>query len=403
MKILHTADWHVGKPLRGRGRLQEQSEVLAEVVQVARDEEVDLVLISGDLFDSPAPSAEAEEVVYRILLDLSETGAVLVVAGNHDNERRLKAIEPLLRLGKVEARPFVRPPAEGGVWRGRARGGEEYAVAFLPWVPRRYIVRATELMSLRPDEQAAEFKKQMAEIVQALAAPLGDETVNILLGHVLVGRPALGGGERPSQTEFDYALDPSDFPPHLQYVALGHIHKAQAVVAPCPVWYSGAPLCLDFGEERAVPANKASEPPPRVVLVVEVEPGKPARVREVPIRSGRRLLSIRGNLEELRACRDRIPEAYLRVELEEEKRPGVADEVRKLFPDPEREGGSLVMDVRLVSGPDGAREELPTRRGRAPKELFIAYLTERRALDERLVNLFEKLYEEEVSQAGGSP
>src|SRR5213596_2801936 len=103
MKLLHTSDWHVGKLLRGRSRADEHREVLAEIAGIAAAEEVDAVLVAGDLFDTAAPSPESEEIVYRALLGLAATGAtVVVVAGNHDNPRRLSAVAPLLELGRVQ-------------------------------------------------------------------------------------------------------------------------------------------------------------------------------------------------------------------------------------------------------------------------------------------------------------
>ena len=102
MRFLHTGDWHVGKALRGRSQADEHRAVLAEVAAVAEAEQVDAALVAGDLFDTAAPSAESEQIVYEALLALARTGAhVVVVSGNHDNERRLQAVAPLLELGRV--------------------------------------------------------------------------------------------------------------------------------------------------------------------------------------------------------------------------------------------------------------------------------------------------------------
>ena len=88
MRILHTSDWHVGKTIRGRSRADEHIAVLAEIAAIASAEDVDLVLVTGDLFDTAAPTAESERIVYRALLDLAATDAtVIVLGGNHDNDR----------------------------------------------------------------------------------------------------------------------------------------------------------------------------------------------------------------------------------------------------------------------------------------------------------------------------
>ena len=86
MKLLHTSDWHVGKAIRGHSRADEHRAVLSEIVGVASDHAVDLIIVAGDLFETAAPTAEAEKIVYNALLELSQTGATLaVISGNHDN------------------------------------------------------------------------------------------------------------------------------------------------------------------------------------------------------------------------------------------------------------------------------------------------------------------------------
>src|SRR5215469_7256484 len=93
MKILHTSDWHVGKVLKGRDRYDEHAAVLGNIVRIARAEDVDLVLVAGDLFDSAAPSAKAQGLVMRTLQALSGGGRyVVAIAGNHDSPGLLDAV-----------------------------------------------------------------------------------------------------------------------------------------------------------------------------------------------------------------------------------------------------------------------------------------------------------------------
>jgi len=116
MKILHTADWHVGKTLHRRQRLEETDAVLGEVIAIAAAEGADLTLVCGDLFDQYAPSAEAERIVYRALVNVRATGsAVLVIPGNHDNSKRFAAIEQLSGAAGIHVVPEVRRPQAGGI------------------------------------------------------------------------------------------------------------------------------------------------------------------------------------------------------------------------------------------------------------------------------------------------
>ena len=97
MKILHTADWHLGKRLDRFSRLEEQVEVLGEIVKIADENAVDLVLIAGDLFDSFNPSIEATELFYKTLKQLTNNGKrpVIAIAGTHDASDRIDAPYPL--------------------------------------------------------------------------------------------------------------------------------------------------------------------------------------------------------------------------------------------------------------------------------------------------------------------
>ena len=208
MRFLHTGDWHVGKAMRGRSRADEHRAVLAEVAALAEAEQVDAVLVAGDLFDTAAPSAESEQIVYEALLALARTGAhVVVVSGNHDNERRLQAVAPVLELGRVTVAASFRRPEDGGVVEVPARDGAERArVALLPFLSQRWVVRADELMATAADQQAQSYGERMRLLVQALTAGFHADAVNVVIAHLFAMGGVLGGGEREAQTILDYAV-----------------------------------------------------------------------------------------------------------------------------------------------------------------------------------------------------
>jgi DNA repair protein SbcD/Mre11 len=379
VRFLHTSDWHVGKAIRGRSRAGEHAEVLAEIAGVAAAEEVDVVLVVGDLFETAAPPPDAERIVYRALLDLAATGAtVVVVAGNHDNARRLQAVEPLFDLGRVVVRSHLAPPDAGGVIDVASRDGAETArIALVPFLSQRWIVRADDLMGLDAGEHAGRYAERLRLLLERLTAGFGPDTVNVVAAHLMAHGGVMGGGERSAHTIFDYSVPGTAFPASAHYVALGHLHRTQEVAAPCPARYSGSPLQLDFGESAD----------DKVVLVVDAAPGRPASVREVPLRGGRRLRTVRGTLTELEAAVGTTGDDHLRVVVCEAPRAGLADEMRELFPD--------AVEVRVE--PPEAREgppRRPDRSDRAPRQLFADYLEERNEADERLLALFDELYDE---------
>lgn len=376
MRILHTGDWHVGKGLRGRSRAQEHRAVLAELAELARDREVDLVLIAGDLFDSAAPTAEAEKIVYDALVGLAATGApIVIVAGNHDNPQRLEAVRPLLELTRVHVAPAPARPNDGGVIRVETRSGEAATIALLPFLSQRGIVRADDLMRGEGSEHAGLYADRAQRIVGALCADLPSDTVNILLAHVMVHGGVLGGGERSAHTVFDYSVPATAFPPSLHYAALGHLHRAQRLPGACPIWYCGSPLQLDFGEtEDAKSLN-----------LIEAEPGRPARTEQVALRGGRPLRILRGTPEQLSELASAALDAYLRVEVDSPPGPGLADRIREMFPG--------AVDVQLTRRAGEARSSRPVPGG-APQELFAEYLRQRGEDDPRLRALFAELLEE---------
>jgi DNA repair protein SbcD/Mre11 len=382
MKILHTSDWHVGKVLKGRDRYDEHEAVLRSLVRTARDEDVDLVLIAGDLFETSAPSPKAQGLVMSALLALREDGRqVVAIAGNHDNPSLLDSVyRPVLRQLGLHVLGTPKSPDSGGTLRLSTRHGEEFTVAALPFLSQRYAVRAAELLLHEAAEHALDYASRVAEIAALLTAGFSDDTVNIVMAHATVLGGRRGGGERDVQTILEYQVSPSIFPASAHYAALGHLHRQQEIAAPCPAFYSGSPLAIDFGEE----ANEPS------ALVVTAAPGIRADARPVPVSGGRPLRTLRGTLDEVIAAGEQAGDAYLRVILAEKARAGLGDLVRQKLPD--------VLEVLLSDEfrprPGIHHEGERAHSGRTPLELFAAYLGEQNVDDPRVLSMFGALLEE---------
>jgi exonuclease SbcD len=178
---------------------------------------------------------------------------------------------------------------------------------------------------------------------------------------------------------FEYSVPATVFPGTAHYVALGHLHRRQSLPGACPIHYSGSPLQLDFGEGENRPS----------VIVVEAAAGRPATVTDVPVTGGRRLLTVRGTLADLRGLLGSTvgEDDHVRVIVREPFRVGLADDVRQLF--------ANCVDV-IVERPDddGDDSTRPDRAGRTPRQLFDQYLTEQGVDDARLGTLFDELLEE---------
>jgi exonuclease SbcD len=394
MKFLHTADWHVGKTLKGRDRLDEQRAVLAEIASIAEANEVDAVLVAGDVYDLSAPSAPAQQLVVQALLRMRRAGAeVIVIAGNHDHGPTFEAYRPLMGVAGITLAGTVRPADRGGVIRFTARSdGADTQVAVLPFLSQRYAVRAAEIVANTPSENVRAYDEQVRQVIGSLTGTFCADTVNLVMSHITCVGGTFGGGERSAQSIFEYSVPASVFPISAHYVALGHLHRRQALPAPAPVHYSGAPLAVDFGEQ-----DNAS-----VVCVVEAAPGVPARITDIPVTAGRRLRTVHGTLAELEARAGGYGDDYLRVYLREPTRAGLRDDTVEILPN--------ALEVRI--DPEFApQSEKPTSAGeartaRTPGQLFADYCATRDVSDPRVAALFGELHDEVtatgVSDAGVS-
>ena len=379
MRILHTSDWHVGKVLKGQSRVDDHIAALAQVVDAARAELPDLVIVAGDLYDSSSPTPEATRIVTRALSALRATGAdVVAIGGNHDNGAALDALRGWAEAAGITLRGTVRTAAEHLV-TGVSRAGEPWRLVALPFLSQRYAVRATELFELTEAEATQTYADHVARLIAALCTGFGDDSVNLLTAHLTVVGAKSGGGERDAHTILSYAVPATVFPAGAHYVALGHLHRAQQVPAACPVRYSGAPLAVDFGEED----NTAS------VSIVDVTPYTTAKVREVPVTAGTPLRTVRGTLAELSTMDTR--DAWLRAYVSEPPRAGLREEVQALLP----RALEVRVDPRLLPDPDAQRPRTQ-RAGRSPGDLFAEYLGQKGHADEATLELFHRLHGEVV-------
>ena len=382
MKFLHTADWHVGKTLRGRDRLDEQRAVLGEIADLAEAHQVDAVLVAGDVYDLSAPSAPAQQLVVQALLRMRRAGAeVIVIAGNHDHGPTFEAYRPLMGVAGITLAGTVRSPDRGGVVRFTARSdGAQTQVAVVPFLSQRYAVRAAEIVANTPSENVRAYDEQVRQVIASLTSGFGGDTVNLVMSHITCVGGTFGGGERSAQSIFEYSVPASIYPVSAHYVALGHLHRRQSLPAPAPVHYSGAPLAVDFGEQDNT----------SVVCLVEAAPGVPARITDVPVTAGRRLRTVHGTVAELEAQAGDFGEDYLRVYLREPSRAGLRDDTIAILPN----ALEVRIDPEFAPQVDKAPRAASAAAMRTPAELFADYCATRDLRDQRVAALFGELHDE---------
>lgn len=298
MKILHTSDWHLGKRLDYFSRLEEQRAVLAEITHIADRENVDAIVLAGDLFDTFNPPVEAIELLYKTLRKLSREGQrpVIAIAGNHDSADRIDAPDVLARecgiifIGYPQATvaPFR---IEGGFSISTSDAG--FIELRLPryHYPLRVIhtpfaneLRLKQFLGL--DEKGEQLNELLRKHWLTLANRHCDtQGVNILTTHLYMLQR--GGeileepeGEKPLKLGHADLVYSDIIPPQIQYTALGHLHRYQNIGSQQrPVIYPSSPLAYSFSEAGQQ----------KGIVLIELQPAHPAQYHFVPLQAGKAL------------------------------------------------------------------------------------------------------------------
>ena len=297
MKILHTADWHLGKRLDSFSRLEEQKIVLDEICIIADEQAVDAVIVAGDLFDAFNPPVEAIELLYKTLKRLTNNGKrpVIAIAGNHDSPDRIDSPEPLARECGIVFMGYPNTEIktielENGFEITKTDKG--FIELNLPEhnYPLR-IIATPYANEVRMKEYFGEEKE--VELSNSLQMGWGDlsekycdnKGVNILVTHLYMLKR--GGevleepdGEKPLKIGNADLIYSDIIPSQIQYTALGHLHRHQNVgTEEKPVVYSGSPLSFSFSEAGQQ----------KYVNIINVEPNNIVQLERIPLKSGKQL------------------------------------------------------------------------------------------------------------------
>lgn len=387
MRILHTADWHIGQRLYERSRLKEQEQFLDWLLKTIKCEKVELLLVSGDIFDTSLPSADATNLYYEFLHRFSqETKAYAVItAGNHDSPRHLEAPKEFLKMGRI----YV---------VGRAANPDDCVFNFLPENLENPKVSVAAVPYLSESElshisfeteikRAERYRERMKALYQQCVDAMPAELPKILMGHLFVQNGKESGSERNIQIGGATAIHVDDFPCGVDYVALGHLHRPQSINgASYPVRYSGSPLPLRFNEAAYR----------KTVCLLEVSGvGNSPSVKEVEVRVFKELCTVEGDRESVltRAREEDWDGKYIRVKLKLDKPEiGIGDQVRAAFR--ERGGDVLSVELELKGSPGNGRDN-SDREMRQPTEMFKEFHKEKfgEEPDKQLLKTFKELLE----------
>lgn len=282
MKLLHTADLHIGKIVNDFSMLEDQRYILEQIKNIALYHEADGVVIAGDIYDRAIPSGEAVMLLDDFLTDLSEKGiSVYLISGNHDSPERISFGENLLARQGI----FI-----GGVYRGKLPAfqvRDEWGtveIALLPFVrPAQADARTSEEAVARILQEYFEEEKKEKNSKE--------KKRRVLVTHYFV----TDAGREPELSDSETTIHVGDLDnvevslfKDFDYVALGHIHKPQKIGGK-HVYYSGSPLKYSFGEVNQT----------KSVLLIELTEEGLSRVEPIPLKPLREMRKVKGSLEEI--------------------------------------------------------------------------------------------------------
>lgn len=290
MKLIHTSDWHFGMGLGTGSYADDQRHFLGQLYDLVRREQVEAVLIAGDIYDSSVVNAEAislyNEAVTTLCLELGVK--VIVIAGNHDSAPRLASCRQLLKGAGL----FVTGRLERDAEPVLLDGGK-VAVYSLPFFGRE------EVIALFPEEkEKIRSQETAAQVVcDHIRKTMDKEAFNIVLSHCLTVNAEISDSDRSARVGFATAVSKDVFK-GFDYVALGHIHKPQAIGP--HIRYSGSPLKYSFGSE---------EQQDKGVVLLDTEKQEQRFVVFPPLHER---ISVEGTYEEIIARED-LKDHYLRI------------------------------------------------------------------------------------------
>ncbi len=399
MKILHTADWHLGKWLDNFSRLQEQKEVLHEICEIAEAENVDAVLVAGDLYDTFNPSAEAQELLYKTLRRLGNNGkrAVIAIAGNHDQPERIEAPDHLAREHGIvfigypntivpitNGPEFCITKSEAGFIEIKLQHCSEPLRLLITPYANEFRLK-TYLGAENPEE---ELRAVLQQKWQQLADKYCDTNgINILCAHLFFMKKGSTPPEEPDDERpilhigGAQAIYSENIPVQMQYAALGHLHRYQVIdTRPCPIVYSSSPLAYSFAE-----ANQE-----KYVVIIEAGLNETLEFRKAALTKGKQLLRKRfEDIDEAIIWLNANPETLVELTIVANEFLAVKD--RKRLNDAHSEIVNIIPEIKNKAFTLNETGKIDLNK--SVEQLFVEYFQHVKGQqpDENLMQLFKEV------------
>ncbi|MBR2739758.1 MAG: exonuclease SbcCD subunit D [Oscillospiraceae bacterium] len=367
MRLLHTADIHLGKKLGEIPLLKDQRVILGRIADIASRRSCDAVLISGDIYQNTSPSADAMEAFGEFLSCLAERGiAVIAIAGNHDSDQRVAYMSQLVRESGI----FIAERFSGRLQKiPFSKNGESVVFWLLPFI------RPSDVRRYYPDREIGSYNDAVRTVMEN--APVDPDEVNIILAHQFITGASVSESEEITVGGLDN-VDSSVFD-GFDYAALGHLHRPQSAGRDT-VRYAGSPMKYSISE-----ANDEKS-----VVLIEIN-GRSITTEKVSLQPVHDVRNVKGFLREIMDMP--YSEDYVRVEINDEDVPPDARiSVVSVFPNMVRfavvnSKTSMEMDIDFSGAPEN----------RSPLELFSDFYTAQNndvPPDERRLAIMREVIEE---------
>ncbi len=292
MKILHTADWHIGKRLHAYELAEDFELFINWLEQLLKERQIDVLLVSGDCFDIANPSSAARAQYFESLMQLrSWVKCIILTGGNHDSPSVLNAPRGLMKSLDLEVVGGLPEAIEDALVPLKNDSGEvEVVVAAIPFL-RNPDLRNPDLVLTSYEDRVEAMRNGICTVFQKAAEACKTLYPNVpalAMGHLYAAGSESSESERDIQIGNQAAVKASQFDTYFKYIALGHIHKPQRLSASIPTFYSGSPIQLSFSERRDA----------KRVLLIDTENGWEPESIAIP--SFRKLMRIKGDLTKLK-------------------------------------------------------------------------------------------------------
>lgn len=382
MRIIHTSDWHLGHTLMEKTREDEMKAFFSFLIETINEYKVDALLVSGDIFDTGAPSNAALNLYYSFLSSIRETECkdVFVIAGNHDSPSLLSAPKEILKrinVHVISTKDDIKPYSLD----------DEVVILPIPFPRDQELRKMIQGESIKEENDRLRVAiEELYRIETEKAADKYPSIPIVAMGHLMASNISKSD-KRDLYIGGLGTIDSSSFPKELGYVALGHIHKKMNLNERGTICYSGSPIPLSFKEGRDE----------KVLKLIDIK-GKDIKVSDIAIPRLRSIIQIRGDKDtierELKLLVDKKEKGWVSLEITE---GGVSSSVRIL-------GESLTKDTDLevihikdttVSRRLMEKEEsIESLESLSEEDIFTKYLDEKEIKDNRkedLLSLFREI------------